>query len=71
MEPFSLKVVKSGVDRLYGMAAPLKEPAMTVRRIYRWENRWITGSLASVRAKKSMWINEWVGISNNNNIDDS
>ncbi|KAI9497951.1 hypothetical protein BDB00DRAFT_868085 [Zychaea mexicana] len=46
LEPFSLKVVKSGVDRLYGMVAPLKAPAMTARRIYRWENRWLTGTLA-------------------------
>ncbi|KAI7852976.1 hypothetical protein BDC45DRAFT_511985 [Circinella umbellata] len=28
------------------MAAPLKEPALAVRKIYRWENRWITGSFA-------------------------
>ncbi|KAI9322399.1 hypothetical protein BX666DRAFT_2022878 [Dichotomocladium elegans] len=46
LEPFSLKTVKSGVDRLYRLALPLQGPAIRVRRLYRWENRWATGLLA-------------------------
>ncbi|KAJ8661017.1 hypothetical protein O0I10_003239 [Lichtheimia ornata] len=46
LEPFSIKIVRSGVDRLYGLGLPLKEPALSARRVYRWENKWLTGALA-------------------------
>ncbi|ORY99949.1 hypothetical protein BCR43DRAFT_484598 [Syncephalastrum racemosum] len=49
LEPFSLNIIKSGVDRLYTMVLPFKEPALRVRRIYRWENRWLTGAILLVR----------------------
>ncbi|KAG0183556.1 hypothetical protein DFQ28_002125 [Apophysomyces sp. BC1034] len=44
LEPFSLVILKSGVDRLYSLAEPLMEPAKKIRRIYRWENKILTGA---------------------------
>ncbi|KAI8643547.1 hypothetical protein BD408DRAFT_414752 [Parasitella parasitica] len=47
LEPFSLKTVKHDLDRLYPIIAPLIAPVKTLRPIYRWENKALTGGLAS------------------------
>lgn len=48
LEPFSLNILKSGLDRLYTIGEPLKGPALLVRRIYRWENVLLTGTILLV-----------------------
>lgn len=51
LEPFSLNIVKSGVDRLYTLAVPLKGPARWVRKVYRWQNVWLTSLMLFVRQR--------------------
>ncbi|KAF1803376.1 hypothetical protein V8B55DRAFT_1504990 [Mucor lusitanicus] len=48
LEPFSLKTVKHDLDRLYPMVVPLIAPVKKLRPIYRWENKALTGGLASL-----------------------
>lgn len=48
LEPFSLKTVKHDLDRLYPMIVPFIAPVRKLRPIYRWENKALTGGLASV-----------------------
>jgi hypothetical protein len=47
LEPFSLKTVKHDLDRLYPMIVPFIAPVRKLRPIYRWENKALTGGLAS------------------------
>ncbi|KAI9487493.1 MAG: hypothetical protein EXX96DRAFT_535650 [Benjaminiella poitrasii] len=47
LEPFSLRTVKHDMDRLYPMLAPLVKIAKRVRYVYRWENKILTGGIAS------------------------
>ncbi|KAI8982388.1 hypothetical protein BDF20DRAFT_866661 [Mycotypha africana] len=47
LEPFSLNTIKHDVDRLYPIIAPLIGPARKVKYVYRWENKALTGALAS------------------------
>ncbi|KAG2236230.1 hypothetical protein INT48_008590 [Thamnidium elegans] len=69
LEPFSLNTVKRDVDRLYPMLIPFIEPAKKIRSVYRWENKALTGGLASLYV--ILWwydlilafICTWVGIS--------
>ncbi|KAI9267671.1 hypothetical protein EDC94DRAFT_582374 [Helicostylum pulchrum] len=68
LEPFSLNAVKRDVDRLYPMIVPFIEPAKKIRSVYRWENKALTGGLASLYV--ILWwydlilafICTWVGI---------
>lgn len=48
LEPFSLNTVKHDLDRLYPMVAPFIGPAKFISTIYRWENKALTGALASI-----------------------
>ncbi|KAL9547032.1 hypothetical protein MBANPS3_006374 [Mucor bainieri] len=48
LEPFSLKTVKHDLDRLYPMVVPFIAPVRKLRPIYRWENKALTGGLASL-----------------------
>ncbi|KAI8384540.1 uncharacterized protein BYT42DRAFT_612235 [Radiomyces spectabilis] len=48
LEPFSLHVIKSSMDRLYLLLEPLAKPAKSIRRVYRWEKVWVTGASLSI-----------------------